>query len=213
VGSDSDYEAFAADDVPSTIGSTRQHAGSVLPKPPQTTLGDRPSGVDSQTRPVRPTSPRPPLTDVPALRQAALGLGTRLPFCAPLRVPPRKCTAPGPKTRSSHRPPMAPEGDREPFRPHSRPPLWGRLGLLGWTSLRRRTSWDQDGSFGRGHPRLSGDAKPPVRPCGSPRMTGNSHDLAGPVSLIARKSPRAGVRKADRHPSGLRRRSGTTGGT
>lgn len=132
-GSDSDCEAFAAGDGPSTTGSTRQHAGSVLPKPPQTTLRGRPSGDDSQTRPVRPTSPPPPLTDVPALRRAALGLGKRLPFCAPLRADTERMYH---SVSEDPKQPLSPDDPRRcpGGEPPERPPLWGRLGLLGRTS-------------------------------------------------------------------------------
>ena len=82
-GRDSDCEAFAADDGPSTADSTLPCAGSAGERPPQTTLSGHPWGCDSQTRRVKPTSPIPPLTDAPAFRQAALGLGNRLPFCSP----------------------------------------------------------------------------------------------------------------------------------
>jgi len=93
-GSDSDCEAFAADSGPSTAGSTRQYAGSVLSKPLQATLGGRRSGGDSQTRPVRPTSPRPPFTDVPAFRSGRPRVGSRLPFLLhPYRLSPWECTA------------------------------------------------------------------------------------------------------------------------
>jgi hypothetical protein len=85
---DSDCGAFATDDGPSATGSIRQHAGSDIAEPPQATLDGHRSSVDTQTRPVRPTSSCPPLTDVPASRPAALGLGWRLPFCSPLWLTP-----------------------------------------------------------------------------------------------------------------------------
>jgi hypothetical protein len=128
---------------------------------PETTLGSRPSGVDSQTRPVRPTSPVPPLTNVPALRQAALGLGTRLPFCAPLRA----------STERMHRP--RPEGLGQPSSPDdpraimatlrsSRPPLAGPPGLA-WLDLLTEADVLEPGwvlwtGVAPGYP---SDAKPP----------------------------------------------------
>jgi len=170
--SDSDCEAFAADDGPSTIGSTRQHAGSVLPKPPQTTLGDHPSGCDSQTRRVKPTSPRPPLdgrTCLPAGRPRVRNTATLLLTLTGYH---RENAPPDPEGSGSHLPPMT----RVPPRPSpcGRRPgetLTGRLGLLGWTSLAGGGSpGTRMVPFTEVAPGCPDDAKPPTDPHGSPRM-------------------------------------------
>ena len=161
-GSDSDCEAFAAGDGPSTTGSTQQYAGSVLPKPLQATLGGHRLGGDSQTRPVRPTSPRPPFTDVPALRSGRPRVGSRLPFCYTLTGYHRENAPPtltGRQPSSPDDPWREPPGRRTSRAARS---LRGRVGLLGQTPF-----------AGGGHPRdgvcpLTGvtpgypdDAKPP----------------------------------------------------
>jgi hypothetical protein len=162
---------------------------------PLTTLGSRPSGGDSQTRPVRPTSPAPPLTDVPASQPAALGLGTRLPFCAPLRATTERMHHPEPEGRSSHhlRWPQGESGRRTP----RASPLAGPPGLA-WSDplCRRRTSWDQDGSFRRGCPRfILATPSRQTGHAGLPSMTGNSHDFDRdqyPLSVASLLAPNTG---------------------